>query len=81
MWRQGLQTYSHFFKNSVTNTGLDLLDFFKGRSFIKTPDEKIYVAGWRELLMIILTAGKNRLSAFESGQLCQCNVINDKDLV
>ena len=54
-----LRTYSHFLEESITNTGLDLLDFLKSCSFVKTPDEKIHVTGRRELLVIILSAREN----------------------
>lgn len=55
-----MRTYRYLFENGVADTGLDLLDFFKSRGLIKTPDEQVHVARRSELLMIILAIRDKR---------------------
>lgn len=51
-----VDTYSHLFQDSIANACLDLLHLFNGRSLVKAPDEKVDIAGWSKLLMIVLSA-------------------------
>lgn len=52
--RRYWKPYRDFLQNCITNGPFNLLDLLQGCSLVQAPDEKIYVARRRKLLVIIL---------------------------